>query len=49
LQVTHDYNINLNTRFDYVGSALLSEHNSSNILLRRYVYGPGSDEPLVWY
>jgi RHS repeat-associated protein len=37
------------TRFDYDGSQLLSEYDASNTLLRRYVYGPGADEPLVWY
>jgi hypothetical protein len=28
---------------------LIAEYNSANSLLRRYVHGPGSDEPLVWY
>jgi RHS repeat-associated protein len=28
---------------------LIAEYNASNSLLRRYVHGPGSDEPLVWY
>jgi RHS repeat-associated protein len=37
------------TRFAYDGSALIAEYNSSNALLRRYVHGPGADEPLVWY
>jgi hypothetical protein len=27
----------------------VTEYNSSNTVLRRYVHGPGSDEPLVWY
>ncbi|WP_174286081.1 RHS repeat domain-containing protein [Sphingomonas bacterium] len=35
---------------DYVGSLLTTELNGSNgAVLRRYVYGPGSDEPIVWY
>ncbi|WP_373487316.1 hypothetical protein [Blastomonas sp.] len=34
----------------YAGSALITEHNASTWpVLRRYVQGPGSDEPLVWY
>jgi RHS repeat-associated protein len=37
------------TRFDYLGSQLLMETNAAGTVLRRYVYGPGSDEPLVWY
>jgi RHS repeat-associated protein len=37
------------TRFAYDGSALIAEYNGSNAMLRRYVHGPGADEPLVWY
>jgi RHS repeat-associated protein len=45
------------TRFLYdpgsgsgAGSAdMIAEYNGSNALLRRYVHGPGVDEPLVWY
>ena len=37
------------TRFGYDGSDLIAEYNGSNALLRRYVHGPGADEPLVWY
>jgi len=37
------------TRFAYDALALIGEYNSSNALLRRYVHGPGVDEPLVWY
>lgn len=37
------------TRFGYDGQDLVGEYNSSNALLRRYVHGSGSDEPLVWY
>ncbi len=36
-------------RFDYLGDQLIAEYDSSNALLRRYVPGPGIDEPLVWY
>jgi RHS repeat-associated protein len=38
-----------NVKFGYDGADLIAEYNSSNSLLRRYVHGPGSDEPLVWY
>ena len=37
------------TRFQYDGGALTAEYNSSGTMLRRYVHGPGADEPLVWY
>jgi RHS repeat-associated protein len=37
------------TRFLYDGDALVAEYDGSNNLLRRYVHGPGVDEPLVWY
>jgi RHS repeat-associated protein len=37
------------TRFLYDGVNIIGEYSSSNTILRRYVYGPGSDEPLVRY
>jgi len=37
------------TRFQYDGVALMSEYDGSNNLLRRYVHGPGVDNPIVWY
>jgi RHS repeat-associated protein len=37
------------TRFDHLGSQLVTELSDSNVVLRRYVYGPGVDDPLVWY
>lgn len=37
------------TRFGYDGTDMIGEYNTSNQLLRRYVHGPGDDEPLVWY
>jgi RHS repeat-associated protein len=37
------------TRRQYDGNALIAEYNASNVLQRRYVHGPGSDEPLLWY
>ncbi|WP_434129721.1 RHS repeat domain-containing protein [Methylocaldum sp. GT1BB] len=33
----------------YDGQDLLAEYDGSGNLLRRYVHGPGIDEPLVWY
>jgi YD repeat-containing protein len=36
-----------NINFDYVGDRLVRE--SSSAVLRRYVWGPQVDEPLVWY
>ncbi len=39
------------TYFDYDGDKLLHERASGGTqpILRRYVYGPGDDNPLVWY
>jgi RHS repeat-associated protein len=36
------------TTFLYPGASLAAEYNGSTVL-RRYVPGPGVDEPLVWY
>jgi RHS repeat-associated protein len=37
------------TRFLYDGDALVAEYDVAGSLLKRYVHGPGVDEPLVWY
>ncbi len=37
------------TRMQYDGNALIAEYNGTNVLQRRYIHGPGSDEPLLWY
>jgi RHS repeat-associated protein len=37
------------TRFVYDGDRLVAEYNGAGSLLRRYVHGPGVDEPVVWY
>ncbi|SDV99606.1 RHS repeat-associated core domain-containing protein [Nitrosomonas eutropha] len=37
------------TGLTYDGVELVAEYNSGGTLLRRYVHGPGIDEPLVWY
>ena len=37
------------TRFGYDGGNMIGEYNGSNSLQRRYVFGPGSDEPFVQY
>lgn len=34
---------------DYDGSQMISEFNHSGQIQRRYVFGPRSDEPIVWY
>jgi RHS repeat-associated protein len=39
----------LTTRFLYDGADLIAEYDGANLLQRRYVHGPGADEPLVWY
>jgi RHS repeat-associated protein len=28
---------------------MIAEYSASNVLLRRYVHGPGTDNPVVWY
>ncbi|MDX3775794.1 hypothetical protein QE250_16910 [Chromatiaceae bacterium AAb-1] len=33
----------------YDGDKLVAEYNGSGTLPRRYVHGPGADEPLLWY
>lgn len=37
------------TRFLYDGGDIIGEYNGAGTLLRRYVHGPGIDEPLVCY
>ncbi len=37
------------TRFLYSGDQLVAEMDAGGNLLRRYVHGPGVDDPLVWY
>jgi hypothetical protein len=45
-----EYDTATSTRFYYAGSAMLAEvSNPSGTILRRYVPGPGTDEPVVWY
>jgi RHS repeat-associated protein len=36
-------------RFVYDGADMIAEYNTSGNVLRRYVHGPGIDEPLVWF
>jgi RHS repeat-associated protein len=37
------------TEFDYDGDHLSTEFNLTGATLRRYVFGPGADAPIVWY
>jgi len=37
------------TEFLYDGSDLVAEFDGAGNVIRRYVHGPGVDEPLVWY
>ncbi|MDZ4152553.1 RHS repeat-associated core domain-containing protein, partial [Methylicorpusculum sp.] len=39
----------VNTYLTYDGNDLVAEYDANGALLRRYVHGPGVDEPLVWY
>ena len=36
-------------RFAYDGLDMIAEYNGADALQRRFVFGPGIDEPLVWY
>ncbi len=37
------------TQFLYDGDELVAEYNSAGTLLRRYVHGLGTDDPILWY
>ncbi|PHQ59637.1 MAG: hypothetical protein COC10_13295 [Sphingobium sp.] len=37
------------TRFLYDGDELVGEYDGSGVLLRRYVHGANTDEPILWY
>jgi RHS repeat-associated protein len=37
------------TRFLYDGADVIAEYDTSGNVLRRYVHGPATDEPVVWY
>jgi RHS repeat-associated protein len=37
------------TQFLYDGDQLVAEYNGSGTLLHRYVHGPASDDPFLWY
>jgi RHS repeat-associated protein len=41
--------LGLTTRFQYDSTDLVAEYNASNVMQRRFVHGPGDDEPIVWY
>ena len=37
------------TRLQYDGADLIAEYDGANTVQRRYVHGPGVDDPIVWY
>ena len=37
----------ITTRYQYNGDTVLAEYNELNIVQRRYIYGPGTDNPLM--
>ncbi|MBN8809655.1 MAG: hypothetical protein J0I47_15665 [Sphingomonas sp.] len=37
------------TQYLYDGDQLVAEYDGSGNLLRRYVHGPGDDDPMVWF
>jgi len=44
-----EYDAPTATRFVYDGGMISEEFNTSGGVLRRYVFGPAGDEPIVWY
>ncbi len=36
------------TRFLYDGDHVVGEYDAAGTQLRRYAWGPGADEPIVW-
>jgi RHS repeat-associated protein len=45
-----DYDTTVALRFMYDGNHISAEiDNPTGAILRRYVYGPGADAPIVWY
>jgi RHS repeat-associated protein len=43
------YSLTDGITFLYDGDELISEYNAAGTLLRRFVHGPGDDDPLLWY
>ena len=37
------------TRFLYSGDELVAEYDGAGTMLRRYIHGPGTDDPLAWF
>lgn len=37
------------TRYLYDGDELVAEYNGAGAMLRRYLHGPGDDDPILWY
>ncbi len=37
------------TRFLYSGDELVAEYDGAGTMLRRYIHGPGEDDPLAWF
>lgn len=37
------------TQFLYAGDELIAELSASGSILRRYVHGPGTDDPVIWF
>ncbi len=39
----------ITTRFGYDGADLIAEYGATGAITRRYVHGPGTDDPILWY
>lgn len=44
-----EYDVPTATRFVFDRGQISEEVNASGTVLRRYAFGPGGDEPIVWY
>jgi len=42
-------NITEAIRYLYDGAEVIADTNTSNVVQRRYIYGPGADEPVAMY
>jgi RHS repeat-associated protein len=43
------FGITAHHRRHYAGDELIAELNASGSILRRYVHGPGTDDPVIWF
>jgi RHS repeat-associated protein len=49
LQASYGTGAPFATRYEYDGVDLITEFDAPSTILRRYVHGPGIDNPIAWY